>query len=73
MSRSRGSDPNVAGLRQRFESALITALVGGQPPHGATGLEPHTVAAVTLVAAEHPDATADVIAQAYDAFCREHG
>jgi hypothetical protein len=38
-----------------------------------SGLGPRTQAAVTLVAKEHPDADADQIAAAYDAFAQEHG
>jgi hypothetical protein len=37
------------------------------------GLGPLTQAAVRLVAQEHPYADADQIAEAYDAFVKEHG
>ena len=40
---------------------------------GCSGLGPDTVAAIREVAYEHPDADADCIAAAYDAFEREHG
>jgi len=34
---------------------------------------PNTLAAINVVAYEHPDAEADCIAAAYDAFDHEHG
>lgn len=60
-------------LHQGFQNNLHAALVDGRSPGRSTGLGPQTLAALTLVAAEHPDTSADTIAAAYDAFLREHG
>lgn len=65
--------PNQDQLRQRFQTALNSALTRGHSPSRFTGLGQQTLTAVTLVAAEHPDASADLIAAAYDTFLREHG
>lgn len=73
VSDSSGVDLGPTDVRQRFQIALNRALVVGRAPDRAIGLGPHTVAAVTRVAAEHPDATAEIIAAAYDAFQGEHG
>ena len=73
LSHSSGVDPLLPGLRQRFQTALNTALVVGRPPECAIGLGPQTLAAVTLIAADHPDASAEIIAAAYDTFLDEHG
>jgi DNA-binding XRE family transcriptional regulator len=60
-------------LRLRFQTALNDALAQGLTTVGGTGLGPRTQAAVRSVAAEHPDATAALITEAFDAFEREHG
>lgn len=73
LSHSSGVDPLLPALRQRFQTALNTALVVGRPPECATDLGPRTLAAVALIAAEHPDASAQIIAAAYDTFLDEHG
>lgn len=52
---------------------LNLALTRGRTPPPNSGLGPDTVAAIDKVAYEHPDADADCIAAAYDAFEREHG
>ncbi|MGP4055083.1 hypothetical protein ACTWP6_09735 [Mycobacterium sp. 4D054] len=73
LSHSSGVDPLLPALRQRFQTALNTALVVGRPPECAIDLGPRTLAAVALIAAEHPDASAQIIAAAYDTFLDEHG
>ena len=60
-------------LRQRFQTALNNAITHGRSPIDGTGLGPLTQAAVTVVAQDHPDADADQIADAYDAFELEPG
>ncbi len=62
----------LSDIEQRFQTTLVSAIVGGSLPAHSSGLGPQTLAALTLVATEHPDATADIIAAAYDAFRREH-
>lgn len=59
-------------LRERFQDALHVALITGSPPPRSMGLGPQSLAAVTLIAAEHPYATAEDIAAAFDAFLNEH-
>ena len=61
-----------AELQQRFLIAPNNALARGCTPGHETGLGPHTLAAVKLVAQDHPDATAELITDAYDTFSREH-
>lgn len=64
------------------DSAGASSILSNDPQSGAdsrairtacSGLGPDTVAAIDEVAYEHPDADADCIASAYDAFEREHG
>jgi len=59
-------------LQQRFLIALNNAITRGRAPGHDTGLGPRTLAAMTLVAQDHPDATAELIADAYDTFNGEH-
>jgi hypothetical protein len=61
-----------AELRRRFQNALNCAITLGQVPTRGHGLGPHTFMAVAMVAQDHPDATPELIADAYDAFHREH-
>lgn len=61
------------GLHGAFMDALNRAIVHGEGPSRWSGLGDETRAAIDAVAAERPDATADHIACAYDAFAREHG
>lgn len=61
-----------AELQKRFLIALNNAITRGRAPGHDTGLGPHTLAAMTLVAQDHPDATAELIADAYDTFNSEH-
>jgi len=59
-------------LRETFQKLLNLALTRGLTAPSHCGLGPHTVAAIDVVANDHPDAEADYIAAAYDAFGREH-
>ncbi len=59
-------------LRERFQTALNSAIAHGRRPLDESGLGPLTQAAVALVATEHPYADAEHIANAYDAFTLEH-
>ncbi|MEX3646610.1 hypothetical protein [Mycolicibacterium porcinum] len=59
-------------LQHRFLIALNDAITRGGAPGHDTGLGRQTLAAMTLVAHNHPDATAALIADAYDAFNSEH-
>lgn len=58
--------------RDRFRESLNAAIVYGRVPLEDTGLGPSTLAAIRVVADEHPDASAAQIASAYEAFAREH-
>lgn len=62
-----------ADLRERFQNTLNNAITSGRNTVGEHLFGPRTRAAVKLVADEHPYATADLIADAYDAFNQEHG
>lgn len=59
-------------LRDAFQDSLNRAIADGQRPSRWIGLGDRTRTAIEAVAEEHPDATADHIADAYDAFAREH-
>jgi hypothetical protein len=59
--------------RADLQTALNAALIHGQMVSTSTHLGPHTSTAIDAVARAHPDATAEEIALAYDAFAREHG
>jgi hypothetical protein len=58
--------------RATFKRLLHLALTSGRMPSTRFGLNPATIAAIELVACEHPYADAACIAAAYDAFEREH-
>ena len=60
-------------LRSTFQGLLNLALTRGRVTASSCALGPGTRAAIDVVAYEHPDADADCIAAAYDAFDREHG
>jgi hypothetical protein len=60
-------------LRNAFQDSLNLAIAHGSRPSGLAGLDRQTLAAIDVVACEHPDASADDIAYAYEAFEREHG
>lgn len=59
-------------LRDAFQESLNCAIAHGQRPSRWIGLGDKTRTAIEAVAEEHPDATADHIADAYDAFAHEH-
>ena len=65
--------PPADDLRTTFQGLLNLALTRGRATSGCCGLGPRTRAAIDVVAYDHPDAEADCIAAAYDAFEREHG
>ncbi|MDZ4236440.1 MAG: hypothetical protein U1C73_22405, partial [Dietzia sp.] len=56
-----------------FQTKLNAALIQGQILSTSATLGPQTCAAIDAVARAHPDASAEEIALAYDAFAREHG
>ena len=62
----------AADLRTAFQDSLNRAIVHGQCPSRWLGLGDRTRTAIEAVALQHPDATADHIADAYDAFAGEH-
>ena len=59
-------------LRGSFQAMLNLALTRGSFTATPCGLGPATIAAIDVVALEHPDAEATSITDAYDAFQREH-
>jgi hypothetical protein len=65
--------PTREELRVIFQMLLNQALTRGRAPSGYSVLGPGTRAAIEAVAREHPDAEAECIAAAYDAFQLEHG
>jgi hypothetical protein len=58
--------------RDLFRSALHGAVTQGLSPDPDTQLGHYTLVAIRVIAAEHPDASADLINSAYDAFLSEH-
>jgi hypothetical protein len=60
-------------LRETFQELLNLALTRGSATHEDSGLGPGTRAAIDAVAYDHPNAEADCIRAAYDAFHQEHG
>ena len=65
--------PSPDELRSIFQELLNLALTRGRGTSSSCGLGPNTLAAIDVVAYEHPYAEADCIAAAYDAFDHEHG
>ena len=65
--------PTPEGLRATFQELLNVALTRGRLASSSAGLGPNTLAAINVVAREHPYAEAELVADAYDAFEREHG
>lgn len=59
-------------LRDTFQESLNSAIAHGLRPSRWIGLGEGTFGAIDVIAREHPDATVDRIADAYDAFDREH-
>ncbi len=56
-----------------FQQLLNLALTMGRMPSATCGLGPATVAAIDVIAREHPEAVTQLITDACDAFKREHG
>lgn len=67
------AQPSHEQVQRGFQGSLHRAIAYGLRPKASANLGDKTFAAVDAVALEHPDATADLIAAAYDAFDREHG
>jgi hypothetical protein len=65
--------PSSDELRTTFQGLLNLALTRGRATPSCCGLGPSTLAAIDVIAYDHPHAEADCIAAAYDAFDREHG
>jgi hypothetical protein len=63
--------PAPEQLRSIFQGLLNPALTRGLVTPSSCGLGPNTLAAMNVVAYDHPDAEADCIAAAYDAFAHE--
>ncbi len=61
-----------AYLHGAFQHSLNCAIADGVRPSLGIGLGEQTWTAIEAVAREHPDATVEQIADAYDAFAREH-
>lgn len=61
-----------ADLGDRFRRAIADAIKLGGVPSPVQGFGPYTVVALTAIAHARPDATADMINSAYDAFLSEH-
>ena len=59
-------------MRNAFQDSLNSAIAHGLRPSRWIGLGDQTCTAIEAIAQEHPDATVDHIADAYDAFNREH-
>lgn len=68
LSETPSEDP-----RWVFQNLLNSAIVDGRSPAVTATLGPQTSMAIDSVARAHPDASADDIAVAYEAFGREHG
>lgn len=58
--------------RELFRRALHGAVTRGVCPDPDVPLGHYTLVAIRVIAAEHPDVSADLIASAYDAFLSEH-
>ncbi len=67
------TESSLSKLRTVFQEQLNLAITQGQAPAPESDLGPATTAAIDRVAREHPDAEADDIAAAYDAFLLDHG
>ncbi|TRW79461.1 hypothetical protein FK535_21965 [Mycolicibacterium sp. 018/SC-01/001] len=66
------SVPSDDEMRVNFQVLLNNALTHGRAAARDCGLGPATIAAINAIAYDHPDAEADAIAAAYDAFGAEH-
>jgi hypothetical protein len=56
-----------------FQQLLNLALTLGRMPPATCGLGPGTIAAIGVIAREHPEAVTQLITDAYDVFKTEHG
>jgi hypothetical protein len=71
-SEANASEETLVGRHQRFLHSLNAAIAQGSSPAENTGLGPMTLVAISRVAGEHPEATVEQIADACEAFHREH-
>ncbi len=55
-------------LPEQFRTTFNAALTQGKDLGGATDLGPFTRAAIARVAADHPEATCEIIAATYEVF-----
>lgn len=65
--------PSTDELRVNFQVLLNSALTHGRGATRECGLGPATIEAINAIAYDHPDAEADAVTAAYDAFDAEHG
>lgn len=63
--------PSTDELRVNFQVLLNSALTHGRGATRECGLGRATIEAINAIAYDHPDAEADTIAAAYDAFDAE--
>jgi len=66
-------DAPTEDARAVFDHALLSALTEGRLPGPSGALGVNTLAAIEAVARDHPEAAAELINDAYDAFQREFG
>ena len=65
------SSPCLCGLRTSFEHALLSAITEGRILPRIGELGPETRSVIHAIAQHHPEATCNLITDAYDAFYRE--
>jgi hypothetical protein len=58
-------------LRAAFDDALLRAVTEGRMPPRYYEFGPLTWSAIVAIASEHPEASAELIANAFDSFERE--
>ncbi|OBC00384.1 hypothetical protein A5784_20360 [Mycobacterium sp. 852013-50091_SCH5140682] len=66
------TEVSADGAESTFRELVNRAIVHGHRPHRTAMVGPATWASIDLLAQEHPDATPEHIACAYDAFDVEH-
>lgn len=66
-------EPVPGSAESTFRQHLNSAIISGERPPRDAGLGSGTCDAIDLVATNHPEADVRLIADAYDAFAREHG
>lgn len=64
--------PPPVGRRAAFESALLSAITEGRFTSRTDDLGQDTRSVLLAIAYHHPEASPNLIADAYDAFGREH-